>query len=474
MNRNRTPSEADIEQFGTVGQIMDPDWTPEPQQITEPILPPRHEGQPDFPEPGIYFGMPEDEYHAIPALSASGLKKLSASSMDFWANSWLNLDREERQNQFLDYGKAIHAFVLEGEEAYTSRYAILPEPKDFGEDAVIYTSTDEIKAAISKHTEMGPVKPVGSKKQDLIDQLAALAEKYDHPVKLEGTVPELRERIAAFSEEQPVKPVTRVTVEGPDGDEISVPAQKSDLVTQLLSLQPNALVWDDIIQKHAVSNDGKTMLRAIDDKRIRLSARMIQGHEEINAAFTGGYAEVSFFWFCPETGVPMKSRADYLKMRAVVDLKSFSNTTGMPVDRAIERAIANMRYNVQHCVYDEAVAAIRSIIRERGQLAVRSCDDCGVDTHMERVDFCEKWCAQEKPPAFIFVFQQSGIAPVTRGKVMPRANVFSITGQFITQMKRTWRECADAYGTDPWLDLSPLEEIDDDRIPLYATDLGKD
>jgi hypothetical protein len=34
-------------------------------------------------EPGIYFGMPEDEYHSIPAVSASGIKRIAITSMDF-------------------------------------------------------------------------------------------------------------------------------------------------------------------------------------------------------------------------------------------------------------------------------------------------------------------------------------------------------------------------------------------------------
>jgi hypothetical protein len=83
----------------------------------DPVQPPRHEHQLAFPEPGIYFGLDEETYHAIPAGSTSALKKLAISSMDCWAASSLNLDRVEAQKPYLDYGKAIHAFVLEGEEA---------------------------------------------------------------------------------------------------------------------------------------------------------------------------------------------------------------------------------------------------------------------------------------------------------------------------------------------------------------------
>jgi hypothetical protein len=44
-----------------------------------PFVMPVLDGYPvDFPEPGIYFGVPDEVYHAIPALSASGIKKLAA------------------------------------------------------------------------------------------------------------------------------------------------------------------------------------------------------------------------------------------------------------------------------------------------------------------------------------------------------------------------------------------------------------
>ena len=75
----------------TVGTILDPDWG----KPVDPVLPPILADQPPFPAPGIYFGMPEDVYHAIHAVSASGLKKLATSNMDYWACSPLNPDKEE-------------------------------------------------------------------------------------------------------------------------------------------------------------------------------------------------------------------------------------------------------------------------------------------------------------------------------------------------------------------------------------------
>jgi hypothetical protein len=46
-----------------------------------PFVPETLPDAPKLPAPGIYFGMPEDDYFALPALSASGIKDLLASPM---------------------------------------------------------------------------------------------------------------------------------------------------------------------------------------------------------------------------------------------------------------------------------------------------------------------------------------------------------------------------------------------------------
>lgn len=456
------------DKYGYVGELIDPDWTPEPEAVVaDHIRPPRLGNQPFFPEPGIYFGMDENDYHAVPAASSSGLKKLGVSSMDYWANSWMNPDREEVQKDYFDLGKAIHAFVLEGEAAYIDRFVVDLDPGEF-KDKPVLVSTEEIKAAIGRFTEIAPVKPQGSKKQELIDQLAELGAKHDQSVDLDGTAADLRERIKAFSEERAVQPVPKVEDIGPDEEPYMRAATKGDWIAQLLALDPDALVWDDMRAKHLAPHEGKTVIDPRTDRRIRIAVKMIQGHEEISHAFTGGHAEVSVFWYCPKTGVPCKARFDYLKMNALVDLKSFGNNAGMPIDRAIERTIAAYRYNLQHAFYVEAAMAAKAMIREQGP----DCICQPVETYdKDVIDWCKHWSKIENEPGFLFVFQQTGAAPVTRGKIMPTGTVYSVTRSRIEELKRKWADCAATFGTDPWLDIKPIDEIEDEAIPLYATEL---
>lgn len=440
------------------------------KQRAEPVLPPRLEGQAQFPLPGIYVGLPEADYHAVPACSTSGLKEFSTSCQDFWEGSWMNPDREERESAFFDYGKATHVFVIEGEGEYLRRYFVGLEMSDFEGQGVI-AATDEIKAAIGKFEELAPVKPNGTKKQDLLDQLIDLGERHERDINREADVAGLKAQIATFSELAPIKPVRTVLDTMEDGTEWQRPAVKSDWIAQLLALDPDAKIWDDMVARHCAANEGKEMITARSDRLIRIRAKIVAAHPELGTAFKGGWPELSIFWHCATTGAPMKARLDYLKMRSIVDLKTFTNKGSKPIRSAINSAIASYKYNIQHVVYVEAVTQARALIREHGAAAIFSCDDATTEQIEERHSFFLKWAKQIEDPGFIFVFLKSDKAPVARGLIMPTGTVFSVTRSRVEEMKRQWVECAKAYGTDVWIDAEPIDEITDEEIPLWATDI---
>jgi len=94
---------------------------------------------------GIYFGFPEDEYHLIPRLSASGIKILGASPLQFWLQSWMNPNRQpDKDTPAKKLGRCYHSLILEGDEAFQASYAVAPARADYP-DAL--DSNDELKAA---------------------------------------------------------------------------------------------------------------------------------------------------------------------------------------------------------------------------------------------------------------------------------------------------------------------------------------
>lgn len=65
---------------------------------------------------GIYFGLPDDVYHAVRRLSSSGLQKMCVSPANFWRGSWLDPNRpdpEEEETIWRILGRAYHTARLE-------------------------------------------------------------------------------------------------------------------------------------------------------------------------------------------------------------------------------------------------------------------------------------------------------------------------------------------------------------------------
>lgn len=336
----------------------------------------------ELPKPGIYFGMPEDQYHAAPALSNSGIKSLLVSSMDFWARSWMAPLPVKKESDFMELGKAYDCRIIDGKDAFYQRYAAALDPDGYP-DAL--RTMDEIKAALPEGVKAGK--------------------------------------------------------------------GKQETIQRLLFANPDAQIWDHLVLSHALENRGKTLLTGETIARIEIAAAMIEKNPVLCKAFTGGYPQVSIFWTDPETGVPMKSRLDYLKVRAIVDLKTFGNQREKPIDRAVTYSMAERRYHIQVAVYQEAVTFAKKL---------PAFGDVDADWlfQFQRAD----------PPEFLFVFQQTGPAPLARGYVFPRGLVFDCGKIVVQQAKERFRDCMEKYGADtPWIDDAPIRTFDDSEFPVFMT-----
>lgn len=340
--------------------------------------------------PGICFGLDEAEYHAVPALSNSGIKHLLVSPMDFYMHCpWLNAGYVDEPSPAMELGRAYHVRIVEGRAAFGERYAAALDPADF--PAALRTM-EEIKAAL----------PEGEKRG----------------------------------------------------------GSKAELISRLLEHRPEAPIWDLLVQRHQERHGDRLLLPPEQMRRIEIAAAMIEQHPALHKAFSGGYPEVSIFWIDEETGVPMKMRTDYLKVRAIVDLKTFANPFGKPFDRAVTAAMANGRHHIQAAVYQEGVAAARAMLARQGSDAVRGAVDAA-------------WLARfaAGPPAtFMFVFQASGPAPVARGYEYPRALNYECGRAAVRECRQRYMENFQRFGTDPWIDTSPVRRLDDTEFPAWMTE----
>jgi hypothetical protein len=412
------------EEFTTVAEAIGDEPRVDAVDAVDMIDPPRHPHQPAFPDEGIYFGMPEDVYHSIHACSSSGLKKLSVSSMDYWATSLLNQEREEEAEK--DSGKltpkqlghAYHSYIVEGPAVFDQRFAV----------------------ALDKDEVRGKAAKIGRK--------------------LCVTIADIREAIDALG----IKPKG---------------TSKDALCDQLLEEDSLAFIWDRMVAAHNDANKGKTMISAKLHRRIAIAHAMITNDPQLKDAFTGGHAEVSIFWRCKTTGAPMKARLDYIKMMALVDLKSFSNMQGKPVQRAIDMAISNNKYFIPVVVYLEAIAAAKGMMKaapkHRHPVFEGSFNKdgewCARLAVPALIEWCWKWAHQPEPQV-LFIFQQTGIAPVTRGRIMPTATTYMINNSAVQFLKKKWVRCAKAYGEGPWVDFEPVVQTEDESLTWSATDFG--
>ena len=123
---------------------------------------------------------------------------------------------------------------------------------------------------------------------------------------------------------------------------------------------------------------------------------------------------------------------------------------------AVAYAIASYKYHIQVAVYLEAVEYAKRFAQEGRVIGE-------VDG-----DWLKDFSANEEH-TFLFVFQQTGIAPVVRGYVFPKALVYDCGKIEVRDAKRMFADYTARFGTDPWVDLSAIRTMDDSEFPAFMT-----
>lgn len=391
--------------------------------VVVPFMPAVLPDTPELPPPGIYFGMPEEHYHALPALSSHGIKNLASSPMLFWARSTfvseLARKREDEKAKkdpaHRTIGKAYHCRIMEGADEFHRRFAVELTEEDC-EGAL--ESTDQIKAAITATGE---------------------------------------------------KPASKVLDLLPDGGgEYMRPAKKDDWIAQLLVRDPDAKILAVLNEQHREKHAGKLFVAAEVYDQIEIAAAMVEQDPEVRHAFTGGHAEVVLIWNCPKTGVPCKARVDYLKLKVAVDLKTVANQRGMSMERAIANEVAGYKYTIQPSFYVEGIQEVKRLVREGKEWISTN----GGFDRAETIRWVEKWAAEEAEPEWLWVFQQKGDAPITRGVFYPlQGSTRQVVDLLVYRMKERFKQFSTAFGTDPWLDVAPIYDMADEDLPPWATEI---
>ncbi len=114
-------------------------------------------------ETGIYFNMPYSEYRDQKGLSYSGIKTLLQSPYDYWQDVIQGTDSD---SDAMLFGRALHEYVLLGENEFQSQFIIAPEKGQF--DGLLDTM-DDLKKFLADQGEK-----TSGNKQDLINRVRCL------------------------------------------------------------------------------------------------------------------------------------------------------------------------------------------------------------------------------------------------------------------------------------------------------------
>jgi hypothetical protein len=343
-------------------------------------------------QPGIYFGLDADAYHADPALGSTDVKRLLVSAPDYWWHSRLNPARPEDNGDTpsMIFGRAVHPMVLEGREKFAGLY--MREPS--GEGLIV--SDEDASRWIAENT---------------------------------SRIPE---------------------------DVKTLPKSKAGKIALIHQIDPGVPILDAI--KRNAAEAGLTILKGDDYDRIVVASQMISRNPELARAFDGGISEVSIFWEqpVPEAGtvIRCKARLDYLKVRAIGDLKSIRNVSGVPFPSACRRNIANYRYDVQAAHYMRARSTLP------GHVAAGAVFGDHDPEWLARVAAATEY-------AFAFVFFQSTDAPITWACSLSPGNPILEFGELdADRALLTYARFLERYGADAaWILADPIAELDLSEMP---------
>lgn len=248
---------------------------------------------------GIYFRLPMDDYLALERLSKSGIKRLRISPADFWQDSYLNPHKEEltpEQERHRARDKMI------GRAYHSARL----EPELFSATYAREPGKEEApEGTLFTATDMKP-------------------ELKERDLKLSGSTEEQALRLA----------------------EDGFPREK---------------LWHLVMADWEASlPEGAIRLSSTDYDKIAEDGRRLLSLPGVAELLTGGAAEVSVLYTCPDTGIPMKSRFDYLRTVGWTELKTFSNPHGKNLIQCINDAFRFNRYHIDAASYLQAIDTIHS------------------------------------------------------------------------------------------------------------------
>ena len=378
--------------------------------------------QTEILEDGIYFELDEKIYHAQERLSASGICKMLISPPTFWAQSWLNPDRDEVDwdTQARILGRAYHTARFEPEQLH-QRFVAMIDPDDY---PGVLTNATMIENALE---HLG--QPKTQKGEKVLDK------------------------------------AYRLLGAGYSGKVLHV-------------LQE---MWEGEL-------NGRTPIKSEYFRQLQRDIALLQKVPDVAKHLTGGFAEVSVLWTDERTGIKMKCRFDYLKVKSFTDFKTYDNSMGKDMEQCIIDQFRFNRYYIQAKLYHEVTELIRKGKIERVQGVASKAQIALIDEIAARKVPLECWYVFQEKSGIPNLFAReihlmtpvheshphndAGVSHETSQEVAQRTRRLSGLGKLadnhIEVAKNQFAGYSDTYAPgEPWLTQLPTGSINDDCFSPY-------
>ena len=241
-------------------------------------------------------------------------------------------------------------------------------------------------------------------------------------------------------------------VEGETGEAVSAEGLKNWIAGE--GGVPAKLKADN--ERMVVEDFGISLLTEKTYNRILISAAMIVKNPHLAQAFTGGFPEVSIFWH--QDGVPCKARFDYLKQKAIVDLKSFRSKDRIrTLDETILQDLFNYRYDGQAAHYLNGRLAARQLF-EDGKV-------------FGDVVPSPEWLGKvlkNPEPNFVLVFYKADGMPISKSYQIAFGSPAHASGRVLVDIAlRNYQTNLEQYGTDAWVNADEPFNIAEEDLPRW-------
>jgi hypothetical protein len=211
--------------------------------------------------------------------------------------------------------------------------------------------------------------------------------------------------------------------------------RKADLILQVQETCPYQPILAVLEAAHEAEHAGKAYLNPDQWQRVHGMAEALRSHAGLAEILREGRAEVPLSAVDPNTGVLLRCKLDWWRPDLTLDLKTFSQQRGKPIDRTIHDAIWYEKYHWQAWLYTH----IRGILKDR-------------------------------KPRYVIAFVESDPPHEVRIRELrptsPEVNVYWERARIdVTALIRLYAECRARFGDAPWRTDDGIRLLADEDVP---------